>query len=75
MMSTKEQIEWQKQAYGTTIEEMENQFESELVDDPAFYAICILSDAQEVLEHNPETARQFINKAKYFMAKCKKLRQ
>jgi hypothetical protein len=45
---------------------------------PAFYsnimyAMAILSDAQEMIErHDEETARQYINKAKYFLAKEEK---
>ena len=33
------------------------------------YAVMILSDAQEVLKTNRERARQFINKAKFFITK------
>ena len=35
-----------------------------------FHATCILSDAQEEIQlGNAETARQFINRAKYFVGK------
>jgi len=30
-------------------------------------AMSILSDAQEIMRHKPDTARQYINKAKYVM--------
>ena len=35
--------------------------------DSGLYAIAILSDVQEILNANPEMARQWINKAKYFI--------
>lgn len=34
-----------------------------------FYAFMILSDAQETMKFSRERARQYINKAKHFMAK------
>ena len=33
-----------------------------------FLAMSILSDAQHVMESNPETSRQFMNKAKFLMS-------
>ena len=51
--------------FGETIKAMSKErppFYGELM-----YACAILSDAQEVMKRNPELARQFINKAKWFM--------
>ena len=34
-------------------------------------AMSILSDAQEIMRHKPDTARQYINKAKYVLRQWK----
>lgn len=63
----KEQIEIKR--YGCTLaevkEEMEGRtkFNSQIL----MYAMAILSDAQHTMESDPETARQWINKAKYWI--------
>lgn len=63
--------------FGETIEEMRSWI-SPFTDlnDPKelmLYASGVLSDAQQVLERNPEMARQWINKAKYFMREAQEL--
>lgn len=63
--------------FGETIEEMRSWI-SPFTDlnDPKelmLYASGVLSDAQQVLERNPELARQWINKAKYFMREAQEL--
>lgn len=63
--------------FGETIEEMRSWI-SPFTDlnDPKelmMYASGVLSDAQQVLERNPEMARQWINKAKYFMREAQEL--
>ena len=73
MMTDKEVIEWEMQAYGMTKAQL-----NQIVKDQAFpgeelmFAAGILSDAQEVIsgefgEPDTETARQFINRAKCIM--------
>jgi len=53
--------------FGETIESMIDT-KPEFTDN-LMYAMSILSDAQEELErNNKETARKFINKAKYFIS-------
>lgn len=57
----------QLKMFGETVYEMERMkppFISNI-----FYAFMILSDAQETMKHSRERARQYINKAKHFMAK------
>tara|TARA_B100000497_G_scaffold61760_1_gene70074 strand:+ start:2126 stop:2512 length:387 start_codon:yes stop_codon:yes gene_type:complete len=48
--------------YGCTKQDMEDMMHE---DRPYMLAMCILSDAQHVMEYDTEQARQFINKAKY----------
>lgn len=68
MKNQAEKIEWQKQAYGCTEAELEEGFKNGLVRDPMMYIASILSDAQAVLEtDDKETARQYINRAKFFI--------
>jgi len=50
--------------YGCTVQDMQDMMYE---DKPYMLAMCILSDAQEVMEYNTEQARQFINKAKYVL--------
>lgn len=83
MRNKQEQKQWEMQAYGMTKEDMENEFAQSLVPDSSFYAICILSDVQEILESikrtedfqdidmNAEHARKLINKAKYMINRNK----
>jgi hypothetical protein len=40
-------------------------------DRPYMLAMCILSDAQHLMEYDTEKARQFINKAKYVIRHMK----
>lgn len=55
--------------YGQTIEDTERWYNHRL-GSPVIYIMGILSDAQECIEQGDrETARQFINKAKYLMDK------
>lgn len=76
-MLTREQ---QIACYGETEEQMLEAYRlslggSDFQTDCTMYAMSILSDAQEVLTNNlhgeksRETARQWINKAKYFIGK------
>ena len=48
--------------YGCTKQDMQDMMYE---DRPYMLAMCILSDAQHVMEYDTEQARQFINKAKY----------
>ena len=48
--------------YGCTKQDMQDMM---FEDRPYMLAMCILSDAQHVMEYDTEQARQFINKAKY----------
>jgi hypothetical protein len=57
----------QLKMFGETVAEMERMKPPFLTN--TFYAFMILSDAQETMKHSRERARQFINKAKHFMAK------
>jgi hypothetical protein len=60
--------------YGMTEEEVRNEpiFKMDKPDEDIGYAMNILSDAQHMMEcGNYEVARQFINKAKYWMSKAK----
>lgn len=61
--------------WGMTLETLEREIKAHLrdVDNPTFYAVCVMSDAQEeMVRGNTETARQFINKAKYALIKYQK---
>lgn len=55
--------------YGATSEALENSRPD--YQDDIGEAFSWLSDAQEVLPGDPETARQFINRAKYFLSKVR----
>jgi hypothetical protein len=57
----------QLRMFGETVAEMERMKPPFLTN--IFYAFMILSDAQETMKHSRERARQYINKAKHFMAK------
>jgi hypothetical protein len=57
----------QLKMYGETVAEMERMKPPFLSN--IFYAFMILSDAQETMKFSRERARQYINKAKHFMAK------
>jgi hypothetical protein len=59
--------EAQEQMFGCTIDVMSREYEDSYSKN--MYIMSILSDAQEVMKGSPETARQFINKAKYFISK------
>ena len=67
-----EQIAWELQCYGMT--EAEVLAEKPEFTDPLMYAMSILSDVQHLMKsrtrppsENAETARQWINKAKFWM--------
>lgn len=69
--------EQQIATFGITISRMTNDFaESAVIGDIydiSSYSMAILSDAQEELSRgNDETARQYMNKAKYFMTEISK---
>jgi hypothetical protein len=54
--------------YGCYREYIDHGIENMIVPNPMMYALSVLSDAQEIMKMDPETARQYINKAKYVMA-------
>jgi len=54
--------------YGCSKQDMEDMMYE---DRPYMLAMCILSDAQHVMEYDTEQARQFINKAKYVIRHMK----
>ena len=54
--------------YGCTKQNMEDMM---FEDRPYMLAMCILSDAQHLMEYDTEKARQFINKAKYVIRHMK----
>lgn len=72
MALTKEQ---EIEMYGETVEEMRAAPLFTRLDDPldlTMYAMQIMSDAQEALARGQaETARQWINKAKYFICEAR----
>lgn len=63
-------LEWEIQAYGNTkaaiLESITDSLTFEL-SGPGMVVASYLSDAQEVLEYSPNTARQYINIAKMLM--------
>lgn len=70
----KEQRE--RMMFGESIEEMRGAVMFANLNDPndlIMYAMSILSDAQHILESNPEMARQWINKSKYFMSEANEI--
>ena len=54
--------------YGCSKQDMEDMMHE---DRPYMLAMCILSDAQHLMEYDTEKARQFINKAKYVIRHMK----
>ena len=54
--------------YGCTVQDMQDMMYE---DRPYMLAMCILSDAQHLMEYDTEKARQFINKAKYVIRHMK----
>ena len=63
-------IEWEMQAYGNTKSAILESITESLtfkLSGPGMIVASYLSDAQEVLEYNPNTARQYINVAKMVM--------
>ena len=72
---TKEVLEWELQAYGCTAVALNNALQD--YRDPLMLAASMLSDAQEVIsgeygKPDTETARQFMNRAKYIIFKMMK---
>ena len=71
-MMTNKMTERAIQMFGMTQNEVEEEFQhatSSRFDDRLGFAMSILSDAQEeMVRGNTETARLFINKAKYHMS-------
>ena len=63
------QVERQVKCFGMTMEEVEVEFKTALFQtDRIMFAMSILSDAQEAMVRGDvETARQWVNKAKYHM--------
>jgi hypothetical protein len=75
MRTELEKKQWEKQAYGCTAVAIDNALED--YRDPLMLAASMLSDAQEVIsgefgQPDTETARQFINRAKYIIFKTMK---
>jgi hypothetical protein len=63
-------IEWEIQAYGSPKADILESITDSItfkLSGPGMVAASYLSDAQEVLEGNPEAARQYINIAKMIM--------
>ena len=63
-------IKWEVQAYGAPKADILESIEDSItfkLSGPGMVAASYLSDAQEVLEFNPESARQYINIAKLIM--------
>lgn len=73
MQTTLEKNKYQIQMYGKTENELDEELQnSTCFNDPLFYAFCILSDVQEcILIGQKETARKWINKAKYYISKAR----
>jgi len=72
-LTQQDRLERQKTMYGITVEELEEWKEDSLMDD-LMYSMSLLSDAQfHIYNERPETARQLINQAKYFISKRHKL--
>jgi len=63
-------LEWEMQAYGSPKAEILESITDSLtfkLSGPGMVVASYLSDAQEVLEYSPNTARQYINIAKMIM--------
>lgn len=63
-------IKWEMQAYGAPKDDVIREIEESITfkfSGPGMVAASYLSDAQEVLERNPNAARQYINIAKLIM--------
>ena len=64
------QLEWEMQAYGNTKAEILESITESLtykLSGPGMIVSSYLSDAQEIMEYSPNTARQYINIAKMVM--------
>jgi hypothetical protein len=75
MMTENEKKQWELQAYGCTADALKYAIEEN--GDALMLAAGILSDAQEVIsgefgEPDTETARQYMNRAKYIIFKLMK---
>ena len=63
-------LAWEMQAYGASKDEILESVTESIsfkLSGPGMVAASYLSDAQEVLESNPNAARQYINIAKLIM--------
>jgi len=63
-------LAWELQAYGGYKDEILESIKDSItfkLSGPGMVAASYLSDAQEVLQRNPEAARQYINVAKLIM--------
>ena len=74
VLPSEEQLTNERRCYGTTIADLTYQYERAAErGSPDIYVMSILSDAQEVLHFGgadgPETARQWMNKAKYLIGR------
>lgn len=66
--------QWEIQAYGNTKDAILESITDSItfkLSGPGMIAASYLSDAQEILEFNPEEARQYINIAKLIMFEYK----
>ena len=75
MRTVEEKKQWDLQAYGCSAGAIDKALED--YRDPLMLAASMLSDAQEVIsgefgQPDTETARQFINRAKYIIFKTMK---
>jgi hypothetical protein len=75
MRTIEEKKQWDLQAYGCSAGAIDKALED--YRDPLMLAASMLSDAQEVIsgefgQPDTETARQFINRAKYIIFKTMK---
>jgi hypothetical protein len=64
------QLEWEMQAYGNTKAEILESITDSVtfkLSGPGMIVSSYLSDAQEIMEYSPNTARQYINIAKMVM--------
>jgi hypothetical protein len=64
------QLEWEMQAYGNTKAEILESITDSVtfkLSGPGMIVSSYLSDAQEIMEYSPNTARQYINVAKMVM--------
>jgi hypothetical protein len=63
-------LEWEMQAYGSPKAEILESITDSLtfkLSGPGMIVASYLSDAQEIMEYSPNTARQYINVAKMVM--------